>query len=149
MLRSAIGMCNPLHEDSRGYTAVQLLEKTLAEADKSLLPNQAESTKNSPMGMIIRSARIPTKTDRQLLARMKKNYDDMSSYLNLGVVKEQPSIESTSKVPMEIDTNSNENNDKKRKKTSRKKTRISPFHNLPPEVCALIHGFICPQRQGV
>jgi hypothetical protein len=129
-------------EDRFGRTAVQLLEKTLADAERSLLPNPPTSIFHTQMGCIIRSARVTSKTDRHLLARMKKDYDAMSTYLNLGVV---PSIESASEVPMEIE--SSEKNDAKRKK--KKKSHISPFLQLPEEVCRMIHGFICPLRQDV
>ena len=149
MLRAAIPMCNPLLEDRLGCTAVQLLEKTLADAEKSLLPNPPTSILTR-MGSSIRSARTTSKTDRHLLARMRKDYDAMSTYLNLGVVKEQPSVESASEIPMEIE--SSEKNDTKRKKKNdtkrkKKKSRISPFLQLPEEVCRIIHGFICPLRQ--
>jgi hypothetical protein len=145
MLRAAIPLCNPLIENRFGCTAVQLLEKTLAEAERSLLPNPPTSIFHTQMGSIIRSARVTSKTDRHLLARMKKDYDAMSTYLNLGLQKEQPSIESASEVPMEIE--SSEKNDAKRKK--KKKSHISPFLQLPEEVCRMIHGFICPLRQDV
>ena len=142
MIRSAMPICNPLVEDSCGRTAAQIMEKTLAEAVASNLRPPRVHDPNTPPWEVPPVFKLPSKTDGHLLERMKKDQDAMLAYLNLGVV---PSIESASEVSMEIE--SSEKNDAKRKK--KKKSRISPFLQLPEEVCRMIHGFICPLRQDV
>ena len=72
MIRSAMSICNPLLENSCGKTAVQIMEKTLADATASNIHKHHEVYK------------LPNHTDRCLLERMRKDHDTMLSYLNLG-----------------------------------------------------------------
>ena len=115
MIRSAMSICNPLLENSCGKTAVQIMEKTLADATASNIHKHHEVYK------------LPNHTDRCLLERMRKDHDTMLSYLNLGVVKEKPSIDSSVAVG---------------KKHKTKNNRISPFHRVPVDVCRIIHSLV-------
>jgi hypothetical protein len=148
MLRSAMSISNPLLEDARGRTAVQIMEMTLAEATASNLHNHHEIAPNTPPWDIPEVYKLPSHTDRCLLERMRKDHDTMLSYLNLGVVKEKdtmlsylnlgvvqekkPSIEYVPDVSVAVG--------KKRK--TKKNKYISPFHRLPVDVCRIIHSFV-------
>ncbi|KAJ1467879.1 hypothetical protein T484DRAFT_1755540 [Baffinella frigidus] len=129
MIRSAMSMCNPLLEDSCGRSAAQIMEKTLAEAEASNLPNQNEIVPGTPPWDRPQVYKLPSKTDRHLLERMKKDQDAMLAYLNLDVLEKQPHIEITPDLPVKIES-------------SEKKPRVSPFHQIPVDVCRMIHSFV-------
>jgi hypothetical protein len=137
MIRSAIPICNPLVEDSCGRSAAQIMEKTLAEVVASNLRPPRVRDPNTPPWEVPLVFKSPSKTDGHLLERMKKDQDAMLAYLNLGVGVDdkQPSVETEPDLPVV-------KNDKKRKKGKNKKPRISPFHQIPVDVCRIIHSFV-------
>jgi hypothetical protein len=137
MIRSAMPICNPLVEDSCGRSAAQIMEKTLAEVVASNLRPPRVRDPNTPPWEVPLVFKSPSKTDGHLLERMKKDQDAMLAYLNLGVGVDdkQPSVETEPDLPVV-------KNDKKRKKGKNKKPRISPFHQIPVDVCRIIHSFV-------
>jgi hypothetical protein len=143
MLRSVISRCNPLIEDGRGRTAVEILENTLA-VEGAITTKWVSLYPDEPWRSGKRLVTPPCKTDERLVKRMRQDHDEMAAFLNLSVVKVAPTSS------MEIDTahptpETTSKEDKKKK--AKNNTLVSPFLKLPVDVCRIIHGFICPLRK--